>query len=66
MKKTLLDKIGHEVSKLNELDVEGHIWWNKFKEFVEETPEPGEQQIIEIDVKNLTNKGDHYTFDKKK
>lgn len=66
MKKLLLDKIESRIKNLNDQDVEGHIWWNRFKELVEDTAEPGEQEIIEIDVKNLTNNGDHYKFDKKK
>jgi hypothetical protein len=65
MKKLLLNKIESRIKNLDSQDAEGHIWWNRFKELVEDTSEPGEQQMIEIDVKNLTNNGDHYKFDKK-
>lgn len=26
--------IDKEIEKLNDLDVEGHVWWNRFREFV--------------------------------
>lgn len=65
MKKALLDRIDQEVSKLNDLDVEGHIWWNKFRNVVEETPEIEEQQELNIDLKNLTLQSDLYKFKKK-
>jgi hypothetical protein len=62
MKKEILSRIKFEIGKLNEQDVEGHVWWNKFKTLVEETPEPGEQQEIIIDLKKFTVKEDIYKF----
>lgn len=33
--KELLAKINEKIDALDDQDVEGHIWWNKFKELVE-------------------------------
>lgn len=66
MKKSIIDRIDYEISKLNEQDAEGYIWWNKFREIVCETPEPGEEQEIEFDLKKLTVTQDIYNFKEKK
>jgi hypothetical protein len=66
MKKALLEKIELEESKLNDQDVEGHVWWNRFRQLVEETPEVSEQPITKIDVGKFTYDSDHYKFEKKK
>jgi len=60
MKEEILRRISDEEKKLDDQDVAGHIWWNKFKEFIKAIPEPGEQEIIEIDVRRLTVKNDNY------
>lgn len=36
MKQQLLNRITEEESRLNDEDAEGHIWWNRFRELVEE------------------------------
>lgn len=64
-RKFILEKITEEEEKLHQQDAEGHIWWNKFRKFIEELEDPDEQKQIEIDVKNLTKKDDIYDFKKK-
>lgn len=64
-KSIILEKIAEEEEKLHEQDVEGHIWWNKFRNFIQELEDPDEQKQIDIDVKNLTKKDDIYVFKKK-
>ncbi len=66
MKRTLLNKIEDEIQALSEQDVQGHVWWNKFKTFVEETSEHGEETETEIDLKKLTMNHDLYKFKNKK
>jgi hypothetical protein len=39
MKQEILNKISEQEEKLNELDAEGHIWWHKFRQFIEEIEE---------------------------
>jgi hypothetical protein len=34
-KTDLLKKIDKEMEKLDEADGEGFVWWNRFKEFIE-------------------------------
>jgi len=66
MKRTLICKIENELEKLDKNDVEGHIWWNKFKNLVEKTDAHGEQTEIEIDIERFTETEDIYKFKKKK
>lgn len=35
MKKEIINAIDLEIAKLNELDSEGFVWWNRFKDFIE-------------------------------
>lgn len=65
MKEEILRRILAEEKKLNDNDVEGHVWWNKFREFIKDIPESGEQEMIEVDFRKLTVKNDSYKFDKK-
>jgi len=66
MKEEILRRISDEENKLHDEDAEGHIWWNKFREFIKAIPEPGEQEILDIDYRRLTVKNDSYKFDKNK
>jgi hypothetical protein len=45
MKTEILKRIILEQSMLGEEDIEGHIWWNKFEEFVRAIPEEQYQAV---------------------
>lgn len=56
MKQRILEEISKREDQLNEMDAEGHIWWNRFKRLVNDLPEeqvptikPG--QIFTVDGK---------------
>lgn len=65
MKKVILKAILEEQKKLDKDDVQGHVWWNKFFDFVDIVEDPTEEKIIEIDVEKMTVDTDTYKFDKK-
>ena len=64
MKEKILRLIDAEIDKLNEQDVQGHIWWNKFKELLDSIP--GEEEVIDVDIESLTKDNDFYQFKKNK
>jgi len=69
MKKEILKRISAEEALLHDEDAEGHIWWNRFREFIEAIQDPAEaleEQEINVDLKNLTVEEDRYKFGKKK
>ena len=47
MKEEILRRISDEEKKLDDRDANGHIWWNKFREFIESIPEPKNKMIIQ-------------------
>ena len=65
MKERILKEISNEIKKLDEKDVEGHVWWNKFKEFVEALEDPNYPNDLKIDFVEIKY-DDKYKFEKKK
>lgn len=39
IKEFIIERIEHEEAKLHEMDIDGHIWWNKFKDFIKDIPD---------------------------
>ena len=55
MKDEILKKITEKQFTLDPQDVEGHVWWNKFREFIKAIPEPGSFFSLEYEKVMLTD-----------
>lgn len=69
MKEDILRRISEEEKKLNDLDTDGHIWWNRFREFIEAIPEKEkheEPEDLNIDFRSLGAPEDKYKFTEKR
>jgi hypothetical protein len=50
MKEQLLNHIDKEIEGLHELDTEGHIWWNRFRNLISEFPNSAKSGEKNIDL----------------
>lgn len=53
MKEELLKYIDGQIEGLHELDVEGHIWWNKFRDLISNFPNLAKSGEKTIDLAKL-------------
>ena len=65
MKERILKAISNEIKTLDDKDTEGHLWWNKFKEFIEALEDPNFPNDLKINFVEIKY-DDKYNFDKKK